>query len=177
MANPITIPTLETPRLRLRAPRLDDFEAFAAFRADPVRSVFVGGPYTEAQAFDQLGELIGHWHLRGFGRFMIADRESDAALGVTGPYHPADWPEPEIAWSVFAHAEGRGIAFEAATAARRYAYDTLGWTTAISLVSIENTRSASLAKRLGCTRDPDFIHPDFGRMGCWRHPPPAVVLA
>ncbi|MEM6986200.1 MAG: GNAT family N-acetyltransferase [Pseudomonadota bacterium] len=171
MVTQLTIPTLSTPRLRLRAPEMRDLDAYAAFRGDPVRSKVFGGPYSREQAFVQLGALIGHWQLRGFGRFLVADIDTDEALGVVGPHHPTDWPGPEIAWSVFANAEGQGIAYEAVVAARQYAYETLGWTTAISLIGEDNARSIALAKRLGCTREPDFVHPDIGPLGCWRHPP------
>ncbi len=105
---------------------------------------------------------------------MVADRVTDAALGIVGPYYPLDWPEPEIAWSVFDAAEGRGIAHEAALAARAFAYSTLGWTTAISLISPQNLRSAALARRLGAVVERQFLHPEFGAMDIWRHPAPAV---
>jgi RimJ/RimL family protein N-acetyltransferase len=57
-------------------------------------------------------------------------------------------------------------------AARDYAYDTLGWTSAISLIASDNHRSRALAERLGATRDGDFAHERFGRMQVWRHPGP-----
>ena len=70
------------------------------------------------------------------------------------------------------HAEGRGIAREAALASRRYAYDTLGWTTAISLISHDNLRSQALAERLGAVREDDYEHPSYGSMRIYRHPGP-----
>lgn len=168
------IPTLQTERLTLRAPSADDFVAYAAFRVSD-RAKTVGGPYSRAQAFDQLCSIIGHWQLRGYGRWMVADRQTDHPLGIVGLYFPEDWPEPEIAWSVFAAAEGRGIAYEAALAARRYAYDTLGWTTAMSLVDPANIRSVALARRMGCTDGETYQHPTFGLMHIWRHPGPEVA--
>ena len=113
----VQIPTLETENLILRAPRASDLDAYTAFNLSE-RSKGVGGPFTAGQAFQRLSALIGHWSLRGFGRWMVADKETDAPLGVVGPMYPIEWPEPEIAWSVFAEAEGRGIAHEAALAAR-----------------------------------------------------------
>ncbi len=170
----LRIPTLETERLRLRAPRASDFEAYADFRTGP-RATFLGGPYNRAEAFEQLAALIGHWLLRGYGRWMVADRESDRPLGVVGLYYPEDWLEPEIAWSVFEEAEGRGIAFEAACATRCHAYATLGWSTVVSLIDPQNTRSAALAERLGATREGVFHHPGLGAMDVWRHPGPGEV--
>ena len=175
MTTTITIPTLQTENLVLRAPKPADLPAYTAFRSDPEQTKYLGGPFNPSQAFDQLGEIAGHWQLRGFGRFIVADKQTDEALGVVGPYFPPDWPEREFAWSVFANAQGRSIAYEAVTAARRYAYDHLGWTTAISMIAHANERSIRLAQRLGCTRDDDFAHPEFGTMQVWRHPGPEAL--
>lgn len=165
------IPTLTTERLTMRAPRWDDFEAYAAFRGSD-RAKLLGGPFTRAQAFTQLAEIIGHWTLRGYGRWMVADQKTDEPLGIVGLYYPEDWPEPEIAWSVFENAEGRGVAYEAALAARDYAYGTLGWTTVISLIDPANTRSVALGQRMGCVQDAPYDHETLGIMHVWRHPSP-----
>lgn len=165
----LTIPTIETENLRLRCPEWSDFDAFAAFRMSD-RTAHLGGPCTRTQAFDKLGEIIGHWHLRGYGRWIVADKDSDAPLGVVGCFYPDDWPEPEIAWSVFEGAEGRGIAFEAARATLDYAFNTLGWTTAISCTTPDNARSAALAVRLGARREDDFTTRDGMDLHVYRHP-------
>ncbi len=170
----IRIPTLQTERLRLRAPRAEDYEAYAAFRASP-RAATVGGPNTRDQAFQQFCALIGHWQVRGWGRWVIADRATDLALGTTGLYDPDGWPEPELAWSLFEHAEGKGIAFEAARAARRHAYEALGFATLISCVTPQNTRSAALARRMGCTFEGTVPHETLGAVHVWRHPAPDAL--
>ncbi|MEN0079674.1 MAG: GNAT family N-acetyltransferase [Pseudomonadota bacterium] len=168
----VQIPEFEAGRLRYRAPRRSDFEAYHAFCASD-RAVGVGGPYPHrGQAFIRLSAVIGHWALRGYGRWMIADRETDAPLGVVGLFYPEDWPEPEIAWSLFGDAEGRGIAFEAALFSRAYAYETLGWQTAISCVAPSNTRSIALAERMGATFEGIQDNPELGPLHVWRHPSP-----
>ena len=170
----LTIPTVETESLRLRCPAMSDFDAFAAFRMS-ARTRYLGGACTRTQAFDKLGEIIGHWHLRGYGRWMVADKDTNAPLGVVGPFFPDDWPEPEIAWSVFEQAEGRGVAFEAASAALDYVYGTLGWTTAISCVEPGNDRSVALAKRLGARREDDFTTRDGLVLEVYRHAGPEAA--
>jgi RimJ/RimL family protein N-acetyltransferase len=170
----VHIPTVETERLRLRAPMSSDFAAYAAFRSSD-RTKVLGGPNSRAEAFHMLCGLVGHWHIRGYGRWMVADCNTDAPLGIVGIYFPEDWPEPEIGWSVFDHAEGKGIAHEAAVAARDYAYRVLGWTTIISLIVQDNTRSAALARRMGCEKDGQFDHPTYGAMDIWRHLPPGAT--
>ncbi|KAA9010596.1 GNAT family N-acetyltransferase [Histidinibacterium aquaticum] len=170
----IHIPTLETERLRLRAPEQRDFEAYADYCAGD-RSRTVGGPFDRSAAFDRFCALIGHWQIRGYGRWIVADRATDAALGLSGLFRPEGWPEPEIAWTVFDHAEGRGVAFEAAKAVRAHAYETLGWSTVMSAIDPENARSIALARRMGCTPEGEFHHPVYGRLGIWRHVAPAEI--
>lgn len=169
----ISIPTLETVRLRLRAPRMADFDAYAAFRAS-ARARHLGGPLPRGEAFTHFCALAGHWQLHGFGRWIAADRKDDAALGFVGLFYPDGWPEPEISWSLFEGAEGRGIAAEAALAARNYAYDVLGWKSVISMMSVDNQRSIALAERLGARHERDLQHPVFGPMHVYRHQPPEV---
>lgn len=170
----IRIPTLRTENLVLRAPSANDFETYVAFRAS-ARAKGIGGPYNRVTAFSHFAELIGHWVIRGYGRWIVADPETDAALGVVGLMYPEDWPEAEIAWTVFDGSEGRGIAHEAALTARDYAYKTLGWSTVVSCIIPDNTRSIALAKRMGATFEGDFTHPEIGPMNIWRHIGPEAL--
>ena len=168
------IPVLTTERLTLRGPESADLEPYAAFRMSD-RAVGVGGPYTRDQAEAQFAALSAHWDALGYGRWIVTETETGAPLGVVGILNADGWPEPELAWSVFAPAEGRGIAYEAALAARDYAYGTLGMTTLVSLVNLANTRSVALAKRLGAWLDGTCNIPNYGEAPLWRHPGPAAA--
>lgn len=170
----ISIPTYTVGDLVLRAPQVSDLAAYTEFCTSD-RAKTVGGPYTSVQAEQRLEALVGHWHLHGFGRWMVADAETGAPLGVVGLMNPSDWPAAEIAWSVFAHAEGRSVAYRAAEFARSYAYDVLGWSTVISCVAPDNTRSAALAQRLGATNESTYDHPEIGPLNIWRHLPPEAL--
>lgn len=170
----IDIPEIETERLILRGPKPGDWEADAEFRTSE-RSCFVGGPSTRMAAWRGFAARWGHWAIRGFGMFTVTRKGSDAALGVVGPLFPEGWAEPELGWIVYPQAERQSIAYEAALACRRYAYGTLGWTTAISYIDPENTRSRALAERLGCTLDPDVPHPFDGPCMVYRHPIPEAL--
>ncbi|MFS4581300.1 GNAT family N-acetyltransferase [Phaeobacter sp. C3_T13_0] len=167
----ITIPTLETDRLILRAPTLADFEALCMFFASD-RAKFVGGQMNEEQAWRQLAIEIGHWPLRGYGRWTVTEKHSGQAAGLIGLWFPHGWPEPEIAWDLFEGFGGKGYATEAAQAARAYAYNTLGWSTAISLIDADNHESRALAQRLDAQHDGHFTHERFGEVQVWRHPAP-----
>jgi RimJ/RimL family protein N-acetyltransferase len=168
------IPEIETERLRLRLPRASDLPAHVAFRASE-RSRGVGGPFDAASSFHHLAGVVGQWQLRGYGRWMAADRDTDEPLGLVGVYHPDDWPEAEIGWTVYEAAEGKGIAREAAIATRDFVYGTLGWTRIISLIMTDNDRSIRLAERLGCRKDGTFTHAEYGTMDIWVHPSPEAV--
>lgn len=169
------VPELETERLQLRLPKASDLPAVEAFRTSR-RSVGVGGPYEAGTSFHYMSAVIGQWHLRGYGRWIVADKETDAPLGLVGIYHPEDWPEPEIGWSIYAeNAEGRGIAHEAAMATRDFAYNTLGWKRIVSLVMPDNIRSIALAKRMGCEKTTRFDHPTYGALDIWVHARPEAA--
>jgi len=165
------IPEFETARLRLRAPSEADFEAECAFYASN-RAHAVGGPYPRADVWRRLASVIGHWVFRGYGFWAVDEKASGAYCGRVGLWNPEGWPEPEIGWTLMAHAEGRGIAHEAALAARGHAYGALGWKTAISLIAPGNARSLALAARLGAVREADYRHPTHGILALWRHPGP-----
>lgn len=169
-----TIPTLETERLNLRPLSAADFPAFADFYASE-RAKFVGGPTTPAASWRNLASEIGHWALRGYGRWAVDETATGKFCGVVGLWCPLDWPEPEIGWDLMAGFEGKGYATEAALAARTFAYDTLGWTTAISLVAEQNDASRAVAKRMGASRDGTFTHDSFGLLEIWRHTSPDQV--
>ena len=166
-----TIPRLETDRLILREYRQSDFDDFAAFYATP-RSRFVGGPLPRELAWRGLAAHLGHWALRGYGFWAVEDKASGTFCGHVGLWFPEGWPEPEVGWVLMGHAEGRGLALEAALAARNYAYHTLRWPTAISMIDPDNTRSLQVAARMGCRHESDFTHVRLGGMQVWRHPLP-----
>lgn len=170
------IPTLTTERLVLRAPEIGDFEPFSAFYASE-RSRFVGGPLSREGAWRMLAMEIGHWTLAGFGRWIVDVRDGPRSAGLVGLFAPEGWPEPEIGWDLFDGHEGKGYATEAALAARRFAYDRLGWSTAISLVKPGNEASARVAARMGARADGEFTHERHGLAHIWRHPAPEELAS
>jgi len=170
----ITIPQLETERLILREYRQSDFDDFAAFYETP-RSRFIGGPLPRELAWRGLAAHLGHWALRGFGFWAVEEKKHRTFCGHVGLWHPEGWPEPEVGWVLMGHAEGQGLAQEAATAARHCAYHVLRWRTAISMIDPENLRSLRLAARMGCRHESNFVHVRLGLMQVWRHPDPTCL--
>ena len=94
------IPTLETERLRLRAFREDDLDAFAAIYADAEVMRFIG----DGNVADRDGTwrvmslLLGHWQLRGYGIWAAEEKETGALVGRIGLWNPEGWPGLEVGW-------------------------------------------------------------------------------
>lgn len=144
--------TLETERLRLRLPRAEDFPSYAALLADPEVNRFIGGAELAdpATAFRALGSLLGHWHLRGYAPWLVEERACGALVGRVGCFYPLDWPAPELAWTLGRDWWGRGLAQEAASAARAAVREHLHPARLISIVALDNEPSQRLARRLRC---------------------------
>jgi len=140
---------LETPRLILRPPRPEDFDAFAAALADPEGMRYLGGVQPRATAWRTFAGMAGGWVLLGFGMFSVIGKDGGRWLGRVGPIRPEGWPGPEVGWALTMDAQGKGIAFEAAVACMDYVFDALGWTEAIHCIEDTNLRSVALARRLG----------------------------
>lgn len=168
-------PRLETQRLILRGPELRDAEPMIAFLQDPVRSEGFGGYTKRDEAWRWWALNIGHWHIHGYGYFTVEDKETGNPAGICGIWNPDGWPEPEIGWVVFDGFEGKGIAFEAATVARDWAYQSLGFTTLTSNIVPDNARSIALAERLGAWFEREYINVQMGKDLLYRHPGPDAL--
>ena len=166
------IPVLDTQRLTLRAPKKADLPTITAF-FETERSHMVGGPRDADQCFNSLTSRIGHWAYHGYGLWHIDDRQSGDFLGWVGFMNPPSWDEPELGWTLFAHAEGKGYAFEAARAARAFAAQEFKLDGVISYIHADNTRSRALAEKLGATyeRDGSVLGTPCH---IWRHPKEAA---
>ncbi|MCL3881277.1 GNAT family N-acetyltransferase [Marivita sp. GX14005] len=168
-------PRLETERLILRGPEKADAEPMIAFLMDPERSKGFGGYTARPDAWRWFALNVGHWHWHGYGYFTIQDKASGAPAGISGIWNPEGWPEPEIGWVVFNGFEGKGIAYEAALRARRWAYDDLGFTTLTSNIVPGNTRSVRLAERMGARFERTYRNPTMGEDMLYRHPGPEAL--
>lgn len=166
-------PMIVTERFILRAPKLSDFPACAEIACSD-HGRFVGGPMSREDAWFEFTSMCAGWMLHGHGGLVIEDATSLSVLGfVVLGLEPGDH-EVELGFALTQGAEGKGVAYEAALAARDWAWRELGLTGLVSYIDPENTRSIALAERLGATRDEDaearlgdgtcvYRHPHAGR--------------
>ena len=148
------IPTIETPRLRLRGFTESDFPAYRAMVNDPnvMRYLGDGRPLGEIDAWRQLASILGHWQLRGFGLWAVDERASGRLVGRVGLLEPSGWPGFEVAYTIAPAFWKQGYAREAAGAVLRHAQDVLGRTDIISIIRPDNVASVRVATVLGATR-------------------------
>lgn len=171
----VTIPTIETERLVLRACAAVDHPRFVEYYGDPGAD-FAGGRDDAAGTWRRMAAGNGGWSLVGFGMWVIEERATGLASGIVGGNRPFDWPENEIGWGLHPDARGRGIAAEAALAARQWLYREKRWTTAVSYIHPANDASQRLAERLGAVCESEI---DLRGECCrvYRHPPAQGVAA
>jgi len=158
---------LRTERLLLRAWRESDREPFARLNADPRVTEHLQGPLTRAESDALVNRIRAHFAERGFGLWAleipgVADFAGFAGLSVPS-FTAAFTPCVEIGWRLAAEQWGRGYATEAARAALRYGFGTLGLAEVVSFTVPANARSRRVMERLGMRRDPreDFDHPSL----------------
>ena len=152
------IPTLETPRLRLRPHRLDDFDAYAAMWADPAVTRFIGGvPFTREQAWTRFLRQAGMWQQMQFGFFALEDRETGAFAGECGFHElrrdvlPSIEGTMEAGWALVAPMQGRGLAEEAMRAALGWAAEYGTGERVTAMIDPGNGGSRRVAEKLGFT--------------------------
>ena len=162
------LPAIETKRLRLRAPRIEDFPIYAEIAMGP-RGRFVFENPTRRDVWLDFAQMIATWLLRGHGLWAVERKEDGDAIGfVLLGFEDGDHEE-ELGYFLSEAAEGRGYACEAVTAARTHAFDALGWSSVVSTIDHGNDRSAALATRLGATRDAAAEAAHNNEIAVYRH--------
>jgi [ribosomal protein S5]-alanine N-acetyltransferase len=147
-ADPV-IPVIETERLLLRGPEAADFPVYKGFFDDAEASQYYGGPLDAATAWRVLATDIGHWALRGYGRWSVIEKASGKMIGGCGLWWPEDYPRSELTWWIIATARRHGYAFEASQAAVRFGYHTLGWPLVETHMNDANEPARRLVEKLG----------------------------
>ena len=162
-----TTPIIETDRLLLREPILDDWPSFSDLMMSD-RATYMGGPFSLAAAWGSFCQGIALWPLFGIGNLSIVLRETNQCLGQIEINQGPRFPEPELGWQLNADAEGCGYAFEAAVAMRDWAWRERDLKTLVSYIDLKNLRSIKLAERLGATIDVNARKQDPGDL-VYRH--------
>jgi ribosomal-protein-alanine N-acetyltransferase len=130
---------------------LADLEALLAVFADPnVTDAFGVAPFDRPQMEQWVQRNLDHQTRYGYGLFVVVHRMDQLLIGDCGLEHLAvDAPEAELGYDLRSDYWGRGLATEAATAVRDYAFRELGLPRLISLIRQGNERSRRVAEKVG----------------------------
>ena len=155
-APPIAAPLgdVQTERLELRRMKPSDLDALAEVFAVPEVWQFpYGRGFTRGETADFLSAQIQAWSSSGFGLWIALERTRGQVLGFVGLSVPLFLPEilpaVEVGWRLHPAAWGKGYASEAAHAALREGFETLGLDQICSLPQSINPASYRVCERLG----------------------------
>jgi RimJ/RimL family protein N-acetyltransferase len=171
---------LETERLVLRKPRLDDVDDVLTFIEDDEVMRWLGGTTGDlAATVATIERWLAHWEKNDIGHFSV---EHDGhVIGRVGflvwdadgwnvsSYADAAEPVTELGWAIARRHWGHGYATEAAQALRTWAYDDVGLEDLISLIAPDNNRSMRVAEKLAATRG-EAMAIDGKPIVMWQHP-------
>lgn len=149
------LPTLESPRLRLRPYRQDDARAVYALYSDPVVTRYWSFPAwtRREQASDYLAARMA-LETPAVYAWAMAEREGDRLIGTTtlfslsGPHRRA-----EIGYSLLPARQGQGLATEALRTVLEHAFGPLGLERIEADVDPRNEPSWRLLEKLGFRRE------------------------
>ncbi len=156
------LPVLQTRRLVLRAPTLDDLPVWTSICKDSFGD-------TEQDAWTEFSYYTSGWLLHGHGLFTVTLKDDDEAIGFVILGLEWDDHEPELGYMFDAQHRRQGYATEACSAVRDFGFDLLGSGQFVSYVSAANARSNALAERLGAARDRDAERAFGADQHVWRY--------
>ena len=174
---------IETERLVLRMPRLDDADAAAELLIDPEVMRHIGGaPVPREDAAEVVQTWLDRWSANGMGPFAIERREDRRFLGRTGikVWDRRDWrhttlaaagadAQPELGWALARAHWGNGYATEAARAVRDWFRAQRSDERLVSLIFAGNIRSQRVVERMGAHASETVTLFDSGPAVVWVH--------
>ena len=146
---------LETSRLILRHPVLDDLDSLFALYCDPDVSKYI--PDAPRNYEETREELV--WHMNGhpkrpeLGLWATIHKETGKFIGRCGllPWTIDRQNEVEVAYLISKAYWGQGLGTEAAQAILDYGFEKLNLSRLICLIDKENLASIKVAEKIGMT--------------------------
>jgi RimJ/RimL family protein N-acetyltransferase len=142
---------LETRRLMLREMTADDLDFVAEVLGDAEVMRYYPKQYSREEAAEWIQRQTSHYTTHGHGLWLAVAKTWGEPVGMIGlvPRRLEGFDESEIAYLVHRSYWRQGLATEAATAVRDYAFYTLHKERVISLIRPENVPSQGVARKVG----------------------------
>ena len=181
---PMSGVALRTERLLLRQWRDEDLEAWTAMNGDPEVNAFLPWPALPISEISarSLRRFKRDIEERGWGFWAVEIAATGEFVGMAGldPVEEGHGLEGvEVGWRLARSAWGKGYATEAARAALKYGFETLGLHEILSTAAAGNVRSRAVMTRIGMDFVRDFtlsIAPESMRTWVvYRIPAPKTV--
>lgn len=146
------VPVLETERLRLRAPCMEDLPLWTSIWTDPTGA----NTLDQEGAWENFCTYVAGWTLHGHGLWSVERKSDDTLVGFV--LLGLEWGDeaPELGWALSSEHRGKGYAVEAASAAQSHALALFGPGVVLSYIAEDNAGSIKVAERLGATRIENF---------------------
>jgi RimJ/RimL family protein N-acetyltransferase len=152
----VTIPIIETDRLRLRGHTIEDAPNVRALWSDPEVTRYIGGrPQTAEECWSRLLRYAGHWSLLGFGYWILEEKATGDFVGEVGfsnyqrDIEPALGAIPEVGWVLTPPKHGMGYATEAVHAVLDWGREHFGPTEVACLIDPDHHASIHVAQKCG----------------------------
>ena len=177
---------LRTRRVLLRRWVPGDEQPMARINRDPQVGQYLNRPVDDKSIAAFFAVMVEHWQIHGFGPWAVESIQPDlqgrflgfAGLAYLPPMLASAGPGPELGWRLDPAVWGRGLATEAAAAARDDALARLALPEIISVIHPENHRSQRVATKLGMHRHRQIDNPAIDRrVDVWQLPAPPGIGA
>ncbi|MGL5362749.1 MAG: GNAT family N-acetyltransferase [Bosea sp. (in: a-proteobacteria)] len=161
-------PTIVTERLVLRGWQECDLMPLAEFYATDPAAIFVGGQRQQYDTAMWLMGRIGQWALRGYGAFVITERNHNELLGWCGASQAPGVREPDLQWALVEPARGKGYMAEAGRPVLEFLFQATGRQVLHTTIHPENVSSQATAHRLGGSRNGATVIEDVHVLDVWQ---------
>ena len=145
------IPTITTPRLRLRAFTQDDAGPLQRIMGESrVLDYFPNQDPPSRQRIEKLisGQLA-HWEKHGYGWWAVGLGADPELIGWAGLQYLPDTNETEVAYLLDKRYWGQGLATEAARAGVAFGFEELGMACIVGITHPDNIASQRVLEKAG----------------------------
>lgn len=145
----VTVPEIETTRLRLRHFSLEDLDdLFRIYSKSEVMKYVGKGARTKDETQAALISMIKHWE-HGFGMWALLDKQSDQMIGRCGLCFLDNTPQVELGYALDKPYWNMGLATEASCASLKYGFEEVGLERIVAIAKPQNIASQRVMQKVG----------------------------
>jgi [ribosomal protein S5]-alanine N-acetyltransferase len=143
---------LETQRLIIKEPSLNQLEQAFSLDSDSEVMYYVGGARTKESTLEWLEKNIQHQNNNGFGFGFVYEKETERFIGRAGLLYLAyddTQPDIEVGYRLHKQYWGQGYATELTKALIEWGFDNLTVSRLVAVINPKNIRSRRVLEKAG----------------------------